>query len=310
MSIFVYRSFNKYYVIDMSYESKKIMLIVNPSSGKGKSIDLLPVIDKKFSGMGVKTDIKITENIQQASEIARLASQCGYKRIAAMGGDGTVNMVAAGLLNSNSILAVIPAGIGNGFFKQLKIKDDIDSICQAAAFGKQIELDVGILNDQPFFNMIGIGFDAEVAIEANKANINLGIITYLLAVYKIWKKFPTFDIKLRIDSLEIEEQVMLAAIGIGRSTGGGFFLTPNALPNDGKFDVCIVQKTNRFRIFSILPKIIKGTHIRQPEVKVYRCRQLEIFSEQSLPVHYEGETFINNNGRLSIKMSVNISIEH
>lgn len=287
----------------MNNESSKIMLIVNPASGKGKSIDLLPVIDKKFNEMGVKTDIKITENIQQTYEIANLASQYGYKRIAAVGGDGTINMVAAGMLNSDSILAVIPAGTGNDFFKQLKIKDDIDSICRAAAFGEVIELDVGILNDHPFINMIGIGFDAEVAIEANKAKTNFGIATYLLAVYKVWKKFPIFDIKLRIDSLEIEEQVMLIAIGIGRSTGGGFILTPNALPNDGKFDVCIVRKTSRAKIFSILPKILKGSHIRQPEVKMYRCRQLDIFSEQPLPVHYEGETFTSNNGRLSIKMS-------
>ena len=148
----------------MNNESSKIMLIVNPASGKGKSIDLLPVIDKKFNEMGVKTDIKITENIQQTYEIANLASQYGYKRIAAVGGDGTINMVAAGMLNSDSILAVIPAGTGNDFFKQLKIKDDIDSICRAAAFGEVIELDVGIQNDHPFINMIGIGFYAEVAI--------------------------------------------------------------------------------------------------------------------------------------------------
>jgi len=287
----------------MKDKLNRILLIVNPFSGRGKAIDMLSEVDSLFSEIGVTPDIRITESPEQATEIAFNASRCGYRRIVAMGGDGTVNMVASGLLGSEAVLAVIPAGTGNDFFKLLKIKSDLETACRTAVFGDIIELDVGLFNDRPFFNMLGIGFDAEVAVEANKSNNNLGLLTYLLAVYKVWKRFPTFEVSLRIDNHEFGEQVMLVAVGIGRSTGGGFLLTPQAVADDGKFDICIVQKTSRLRIFSILPRIIKGTHIRQPETSMYRCRQLEITSEQPLPIHYEGETLTNNNGRLLVKMS-------
>jgi len=287
----------------MKDKLNRILLIVNPFSGRGKAIDMLSEADRLFSEIGITPDIRITESPEQAMEIAFNASRCGYRRIVAMGGDGTVNMVASGLLGSEAVLAVIPAGTGNDFFKLLKIKTDLETACRTAAFGSTIDLDVGLFNDRPFFNMLGIGFDAEVAVEANKSNNNLGLLTYLLAVYKVWKRFPTFEVRLRIDNYEFSEQVMLVAVGIGRSTGGGFLLTPQAVADDGKFDICIVHKTSRRRIFSILPRIIKGTHIRQPETSVYRCRQLEITSEQPLPIHYEGETLTNNNGRLLVKMS-------
>ena len=289
----------------MAGKTEKLLLLVNPSAGNGKSIDMLADVEQKFFEIGADVDIRITENIKQAKEIAFIASRRGYNRIIAMGGDGTVNAVAGGILGSDSTLAVIPSGTGNDFFKLLKIENKLENICRAAAFNKAVELDAGIINDRPFFNMLGVGFDAEVAIEANKMKGNLGVLTYLSAVLKVWKRFPVFDIRLRIDNLELEKQVMLVAVGIGRSTGGGFLLTPYALANDGKFDVCVVQRTNRRRIFSILPKVMKGTHVRQPETKIYRCRQVEISSKSALPIHYEGETFVHKNGRLSVKMSPN-----
>ncbi len=289
----------------MNDKLNRILLIVNPSSGRGKSIDMLPEVDSLFSKIGVKTDIRITENSEQATDIAFAASHCGCRRVVAMGGDGTVNMVASGLLGSDSVLAVIPTGTGNDFFKLLRTKGDLETVCRTAAFGETIDLDVGLFNDRPFFNMLGIGFDAEVADEANKSSNNLGLLTYMLAVYRVWKRFPAYKIRLRIDNFEFDDQVMLVAVGIGQSTGGGFLLTPHAVADDGKFDICIVHKTSRRRIFSILPRVIKGAHIRQPETSMYRCRQLEITSKQPLPIHYEGETMINNNGRLLVKMSVN-----
>ncbi|MCP4580287.1 MAG: diacylglycerol kinase family lipid kinase [candidate division Zixibacteria bacterium] len=283
--------------------AKRIMLVVNPAGGRGKSIDLLPKLEKQLVKLGLTTDIRITENPGQATKLAAKAAQCGYKRIAAVGGDGTVNMVAAGVYGTDTTLAVIPAGTGNDFFKMLNIESNFEEICQAAAFGEAITLDVGIFNDRPFFNMLGVGFDAQVGIEANKTMRNLGIVTYLKAVYKVLKNYQSHDIKLRIDSLELERDILLVAVGIGRSTGGGFLLTPQAITDDGKFDVCLATSIGKMRIMSLLPKVLKGKHIRAPEVSMYRCKQLEIFSDKPLPVHYEGETFTTTNGKLSIKMS-------
>lgn len=306
MVISVYSGSLECYFVTMNDKSSKaarVMLIVNPVSGGGRSIDLLPEVIGRLAANGVQVDVNISESAAHATEMAYLGSRCGYRRIAAFGGDGTVNMVAAGILGSESSLAVIPAGTGNDFFKLLDISNDLESICRAVASGPERTIDIGLFDNRPFFNMLGIGFDAEVAFEANKANMRLGRLTYFKAVYNVWKKFPVFDLKLRIDSLELNRRVMLVAIGIGRSSGGGFLLTPQAIPNDGKFDVCILEQVSHLKIFSILPRVVRGAHIRMPEIKIYRCRQLEIMSDRPLPIHYEGETMTSTAGRISVKMS-------
>jgi len=279
------------------------MLIVNPAGGGGKTIDLLPDVERKLISLKALPDIRITENPEQATELASQASRCGYKRIAAVGGDGTVNMVAAGLIGTETAMAVIPAGSGNDFFRMLNIKNNLDDICKTAITGEISLFDVGLFNDRPFFNMLGVGFDAQVAMEANKKGKNLGLLSYLLAVYSVLKKYQPYSVKLRIDSLELAQEILLVAVGIGRSTGSGFLLTPQASVDDGKFDVCVARSASRRRIITILPKALKGNHIREPEVTIYRCKQLEIFADQPLPIHYEGETSTTTNGKLSIKMS-------
>jgi len=286
-------------------ELSKVMVIVNPSAGRGKTLDMLPSVDKILGALKIKYDIRLPENVAQTTALAESASRFGYNRIVAMGGDGTINAVASGIFGSEAVLGVIPAGIGNDFFRVLNIKDDLTDICRSAVFGKPFAVDVGELNGRPFFNMVGIGFDARVAQQANEIKNNLGIFTYLASIYRALKKQKAYSVKLRIDNLEIEEDVVLIAVGIGRLSGHGFALTPSAKLDDGKFDVCIAEKASKLRILQVLPRVLKGHHVREPEVKMYRCRQLEIFSENKLPLHMEGDIINNLNGKLSIKMSLN-----
>ena len=281
---------------------EKLMIIVNPASGAGKSLDILPEVENIITELGAQPDIRISKSADHATELAKTAADCGYERIIAIGGDGTVNMVAAGILGSPVVLGIIPAGTGNDFFRMLEIEGDLAAICRNAAKGDTIETDIGRFNGRPFFNMLGIGFDAMVAKSVRGDRRNLGLMTYLIAVYKNLKDYPTNDIKLRIDSYELDKKALLVAIGIGRSTGSGIHLTPSAKLDDNKFDVCLVKHIKPLRLLSLLPRAVKGRHIRQPEVEMYRCRQLEIYSSRPLPIHYEGETVMSDNGKISIKM--------
>lgn len=281
----------------------KIMVIANPSAGKGKALDLLPTIDKLLASFDIKYDIRLPESAEKSTELANLACRLGYDRIIAVGGDGTVNSVATGILGSNAILGVIPAGIGNDFFRMLKINDGFIDICRIAVFGEPISVDVGELNGRPFFNMLGIGFDAEIAQKVNEGKTNLGLLAYLISIYKVLNKYSPYPIRLRIDNVEIAEEVVLVAVGIGRVSGHGFALTPQAKIDDGKFDVCIAEKAGKIKILRVLRRILRGQHVREPGVKIYRCKQLEVYSEKPLPLQIEGETFNSSNDKLSIKMS-------
>lgn len=281
----------------------KLMLIVNPSSGGGRSLDLLPDIDRMITGLGVKPDIRISQSAEDATQMSKFAVKCGYERVLALGGDGTVNMVASGIAGKDTVLGVIPAGTGNDFFAMLEIDNDLENVVKVAVKGDPITTDVGTIDNKLFFNMVGIGFDALIAKTVSNEPQKFGAVSYLVGVYKNLKDYPSNPIKLRVDSYELDQDALLVAVGIGRRTGKGFQLTPSAKPDDGKFDVCVVKDAKPFRILRLLPKALRGKHVRAPEVEIYRCRQLEIFTEKPLPIHYEGEPSMSTNGKISIKMS-------
>lgn len=284
---------------------EKLMIIVNPSSGGGKSLDILPDIDRIVTDMGAKPDIRISKSPEDATQIALSAAGCSYDRVIVVGGDGSINMVASGIAGSKTVLGIIPAGIGNDFFRMLEIEGDLEYICKIAVKGDPIATDIGKINNKLFFNMAGIGFDSLIDESLKKQKNKLGLAAYLLAVYQHLKKYPCNEIKIRVDSYERDEDALMLAVGIGRSTGSGFRLTPSAKINDGKFDVCLIKYAKPLRITSMLHRIFKGTHVRIPEVEMYRCRQLEIYSSKPLPIQYEGETASDSIGKISIKMSRN-----
>ncbi len=281
---------------------KKLMIIVNPSSGGGKSLDMLPDIERIVGELGGRADIRLSKSAQDATNLAKSAVKCFYERVIAVGGDGTINLVASGLVGSKTSLGIIPAGTGNDFARVLDINGDLDNICKIALKNDPIDTDIGRINDQVFFNMVGIGFDALIAQSINLQENRFGLASYLIAIYKNLKEYSSNEIKIRVDSYESEEEALMLAIGIGRSTGSGFRLTPSAKIDDGKFDICLVKHVKPLRMISLLPSVRKGNHVRIPEVKMYRCRQLEIFSSKPLPIQYEGETTYSTNGKISVKM--------
>jgi diacylglycerol kinase (ATP) len=283
----------------MNKTTDRLMLVVNPVSGNGKALDMLPEIDSIITKLGTPFDVRITEKQGQATDMSAQAARVGYGRVIAVGGDGTVNEVAAGLLNKETALGVIPAGNRNDFFKSLSVKGDINQICNAAVSGPVKLFDVGILGNQVFISSVGVGFDTLFSGETDLTRI--GGYSYYKAIYRAYKTYSAYDIDLRIDNLELKQSISMITANIGRNAGAGLRAAPAAISNDGKFDVCLVLKVKRSRLFALLPKIVKGEHTRLPEVRMYRCRQLEISSELPLPVHFDGETYDSSNGHITIK---------
>jgi len=289
----------------MSNTNEKTLIIVNPVSGNGKAIDMLPETDNLLTRLGIKFDIQISESSSQATLLASSAASLGYARVIALGGDGTVNRLAAGLINSNVILGVIPGGRNNDFFRSLGIEGDLAQICKEAASGDAKLIDVGFLNDQPFFGNIGFGFAAEVTREANRIP-GSGRFAYYKAIYKAWKNYAAYESSLRIDNLEIKLAASMIVVSIGKFSTGGWRITPQAVIDDGKFDVCVMEKVKRSRLLPLLSKFSRGDHLRLPEIRMYRCRQLEISSAKALPAHYDGESYQNDSGRFMIKIEPSI----
>jgi YegS/Rv2252/BmrU family lipid kinase len=280
----------------------KTALIVNPVSGHGKSMSLLPRVAKWCREKNLEFRLFTTAEPGDGTLLARQARFEGFERIVVLGGDGTINEVGQAIAGSNIVLGVLPGGSGNDFYKMLGNHDDLSDALGTAFLGNHIPVDIGLVNGRLFFNAVGIGFDAEVAARAAEQKFLSGFWGYLLAVFKVWKNYRPLALDIELDQLKISQAVTLVSVGNGRSTGGGFYLTPAANFNDGLFDVCIIQELPKSKIFAYLPRALKGTHVRLEGVRTYRSRRVIIRSKENFPVHVDGEVTLGPMNKLEITL--------
>lgn len=270
-------------------------IIVNPVAGKGESLKILPRVEDAFRSRALSYDIHQTSAPGEATWLAREASG---DIIVALGGDGTVNETANGVVGSGKILGVIPAGSGNDFIKAAKIPRKVNAALEVLFGARTSALDVGYVETSDgkgggtaryFFNGVGVGFDAAVAARTAELRFLTGVPLYLAAVFKTLGKFTPPHFRMEFDGRKRESKNLLIAIGNGPCAGGGFFLTPDALPDDGWFDVCIVEAVSIPTILRLMPRVMRGKHQNADEVMFLRAKRISLNSETQFYVHADGE---------------------
>jgi diacylglycerol kinase (ATP) len=266
----------------------KTAIIINPVSGRGKSLMLLPKVLSWCEDQKIEYKTYMTNAPGDATRLTRFALLDNHERIIALGGDGTVNEIGQALIGTKAILGVLPGGSGNDFFKMLTLSGKLDEALEVAFRAQPHDIDYGLANGRPFFNAVGIGFDAEVAAKARKSAVS-GILIYLAAVFAVWRRFTPLSVDLELDQVKLSQNATLICVGNGRITGGIFRLLPQASLDDGLFDTCIIAGVSKMKIFSYLPRVIKGTHTRLSGVRIYRSRRVVVRSVQAFPVHIDGE---------------------
>lgn len=269
-----------------------VKFIVNPVSGNGRTKRILPHLVGLARKLGLEFDLQLTEAPEHATELARdHASE--FDVVVAVGGDGTVNEVAAGTVRSDTVMGIIPTGTGNDFIRAIGRLKNLQEYVHRLVAGKVKAVDVGLLNlrgrDLVFVNGIGIGFDAEVARESLKVRRLKGLSRYLYSVVKTLNKYKAAYMRIRLDERIVEGKTFLVAVGNGISAGGGFLLTPSAVLNDGLLDVCIAADMSVPRILRVIPSALNGTHGKHPEVTFGKTGRLLIECETAVSIHRDGE---------------------
>lgn len=281
----------------------KIRVIFNPAADHGRAATRAPALRDCLVGLGTAEWVE-TGRPDAAIELAAEAAARGYDLVVAAGGDGTVNEVVNGLMRagegptSRPALGVLPLGSGNDFCFGLGLPADPSAACARLVVGRMRQVDIGRVVDKHgrarFFALCaGIGFDAAVAIECRKITLVHGLLMYLVATLRTISAYYqapnmriTFD-----DGMTIEQPVLMLTIGNSHRIAGGFFPTPNALIDDGLFDVCYADQVTRLRILRLIPEFMKGTHLRFPEIHLTHARALEVQADRALPVHLDGEIY-------------------
>jgi YegS/Rv2252/BmrU family lipid kinase len=229
--------------------------------------------------------------------------------VVAVGGDGTASEVANGIIGSNKILGVIPCGSGNDFIKSVGVPPLLPHSLNVLLRGKTQRIDIGELlckntglesgheRNSParyFVNGVGIGFDAGVAERVNRGKCLKGNLSYLFAVFQTLRSYKPMIFEVSAEDVTWRSRNLLIAIGNGNCAGGRFYLTPEATPQDGLLDGCIIEDMAIPRILRLMPKVMKGSHGKSPGVHLFRGKNISVRSEGSFSVHADGEVVGRN----------------
>jgi len=274
-------------------------VILNPYADHGRAIESADSIRKKCQVYAI-ADLSLTENAGQATELARDAIDKGYDLVIAAGGDGTIHEIVNGLMvdgRSEANLGLLPIGSGNDFASGLGLYSDLDSAIKNIFTGSARLIDVAHIADdrgrqEYVANGLGIGFDATVSIQSRTITRVHGFALYALAALRtIAFYYQTPHLKIQFDDDFIEQYALLLAVGVGPRIGGGFYLTPDAIFDDGLLDSCLVDPMNRASMLRLLPEAMRGTHVSSHYVTMRRNHRIELTSDIALPIHVDGEIF-------------------
>ena len=236
-----------------------------------------------------------------ATELAKQATEEGYERIIAMGGDGTVHEVVNGIMQApperRPILGVVPVGSGNDFAHAIGIPLQPERALACALADQPSNVDLGVMTDEHgrkeyFDNTLGIGFDAVVTIRSHKLPIVRGFLMYLTAVIQtiILNHDPAL-MELEIDGKPLEQKNLLLTVCNGPREGGGFRIAPEAKLDDGVLHYAMIRDVSRAMMFRLLPEVMRGTHGNFRQVTLGTCRQLSVRADHPMYIHADGEIY-------------------
>ena len=280
----------------------KVLIILNPWAGRGAAGQRRPELEQALREAGVDFAIVTTHAVGGATELAWQGVERGYERIAAVGGDGTINEVVNGIkgaeasLGRRARLGIIPLGTGSDFIKVLDgvEPNDVAGGARRLAGDRLKSVDLGrvqVGDDEPrfFINALGMGFDAQAAAEALKLTKLKGMAVYLVAIIKALANYKAHPMSVEYDGERVHRRLLFASVANGRCQGGGFWLTPESLIDDGLLDLCLVDKMRLDEIIRHIPKVMEGTHTRLKQVTMARARQINVTSNAPIPVATDGE---------------------
>ena len=277
-------------------KNNKWVFIVNPIAGNGFALSLTDRIKEMIGKYSLDAELVYTQKHGHATELSRKYLDAGFKYIIGVGGDGTFNEIAIPLINHKEVVTgLIPGGTGNDFIQITGFPGRLDEGDWDRFFLQNtIPMDVGICNGKIFLNGMGLGFDAQVAAEnyTEPGEVKRGGKNkYIWHILKTLLFFKEKKMMVFLGDKKSETSCFINTVAIGRRFAGSFFLTPEAIANDGLLDVCSIKKLGLFQRLRILLMVPKGTHIYDKKVNYYQTPKLLIEFPQKVPFHVDGELY-------------------
>jgi diacylglycerol kinase (ATP) len=269
--------------------TRRIALVVNPTSGRGLGARVAPVVRERLAAAGITVDVHATTCAEDVGRISAEVVASGADAVALIGGDGTVHLGAQVLAKSGMPFGVIPAGTGNDFARGIGVPlKDPAAAADLIVAGKTRMIDLAVAKDEYITTVVAGGFDSLVNKRANAMSWPKGNSRYTVATLAELRTFKPLEYVVTVDGEVIETKAMLVAVGTGPTYGGGLQICAGAEIDDGLLDVTIIQPVSRFTLLQMFPKLSKGTHVGHPMMRTARGRSVRIESP-GITAYADGE---------------------
>ena len=274
------------------------VFLVNPASGNGSTGKRWPSLYRRARELGLDGDVLLSERPGHLTELARQAAG-GGRLLVVVGGDGTVNEVVNGIAGTGAELAVLPNGTGQDFGRTHDIPTGFDEAVRVAQSGRSREVDAGRVTyrdeagaeaSRLFANVSSAGMSGAVARRANSMSKALGgRATFYYALVREFAAWRNSEVTVRVDGDERRGPMHDVIVANGRWHGGGMKLAPDALPDDGLFDVVLIGDVTKLDFVTTSPKLYSGGHVGHPRVEVLRGAAVDVDAAVPMPLELDGE---------------------
>jgi YegS/Rv2252/BmrU family lipid kinase len=273
----------------MDIAGMPLALLVNPSSGHGRAKQLLPKVENALDERRIEFRVERTKSADHAIDQAYRAVEADEVPVV-MSGDGLIGIVGGALAGYGVPLGIVPTGRGNDLARVLGIPADPSGAVDVLAAGETRQIDVGEANGQRFLGIASLGFDSDANRIANETKVVRGNLVYAYAAIRSllgWKS-ARFTVRAGEDRLRFTGWGI--AVANNKAYGGGMYAAPDAMLDDGEFDVVMLGDVGKLHfVRSILLKVFKGTHIEDDAVKVFRAPFVELDASRPFAVYADGE---------------------
>jgi YegS/Rv2252/BmrU family lipid kinase len=268
----------------------KVLAILNPRAGVAAERALLALRRGRPSWPGL--EVAVTTGPGDATAWAREAASAGAGLVLAVGGDGTANEVAQGLIGSETPLGIVPVGSGNGLARCLRIPLAPDAALAALEVAVARPIDVGLANGRPFLNVGGAGFDAAVGADfhaAGRGGARRGVLSYVLLSLRRVLRYRATPLRLETPGNDLDLRPFLVCLANGPQYGAGALIAPEARLDDGLLDVVVLDHAPLPVLLAAVPRLFSGTLHRSRLHRRLQVARAVLAGAVPFPFHRDGE---------------------
>jgi YegS/Rv2252/BmrU family lipid kinase len=287
-------------------KSEEWLVIINPNAGKRKGIRDWSHIAGWLNHFKFNYHPVFTEYPRHAIDLTSDQIEKGYTRIIVVGGDGTMNEVVNGIFQQQRFktteisLGMITVGTGNDWGRMFGIPKDYKEAIQVLLQNKTFIQDAGMVEykrntaseNRYFVNIAGLGFDAEVVRKTNrlKERGKGGPLIYLINIFSSLVNYKFVNAMISVDGRDMENEILSMNVGICKYNGGGMMSVPGAIPDDGLFDLTVINRMSRPDILLSLRRLYDGTINKHPKVDSFTGKSIRVESDDRIMLETDGES--------------------